>query len=422
MSNSRTARWAEHGALTSRLRRLVRAPWFNRNTGVVERLVALMLLVIVALVAGLTLGHNTERLAELPGLLLMVPAAIALRGNIFGAMGSRLGTAIHAGTFRLSARPSSVVGENLLASLILTSVTSVALAVLAKGAAVVFGIANSISIIDFVMISAAGGLLASIAVLVTALALTAGSVRFGWDPDNVTAPLVTAMGDVATVPALVLASMLVGRTGASETVAAIALASAPAGLWLAVRHGREGLHVILRESMPVLILGIVLDLIAGITVERQLASFTRFPALLVLLPAFLAVAGAMGGTLSSRLSTQLHLGTVTPQRFPQGRARSDLALSFALVLPVFITSGVLAHLLARWSGLASPGLWWMALLAVLGGIVVNLLAAAVAYYGTITSVQVGLDPDTWGIPLVTSTLDLLGAFTLILAVELLGFT
>lgn len=422
MAESRGARGADKGALTSRVSRLLRASWFTRNTGLGERLVALLLLVLVALIAGLTLGRNTDRLEELPGLLLMVPAAIALRGNIFGAMGSRLGTAIHAGTFRLSLRPSSVVGENLLASLILTLISSVLLAVFAKGAAVVFGIADSISLLDFIMISVVGGLLASVAVVVTALALTSGSVRFGWDPDNVTAPLVTAMGDVATVPALVAASLLVGSTGTSTTASAVALIAAPLGLWLAIRRGRDGLNTILRESIPVLILGIVLDLIAGITVERQLDSFTRYPALLVLLPAFLAVAGAMGGTLSSRLSTQLHLGTVTPTRFPEARARGDLLVSFVLVLPVFVTSGVLAHLLARWSGLASPGLGWMALIAVLGGLAVNVLAAAVAYYGTISSVQAGLDPDTWGIPLVTSTLDLLGAFTLILAVALLGFT
>ena len=176
-----------------------------------ERLAALLMLVVVALLAGLTLGHNTDRLQELPGLLLMVPAAIALRGNIFGALGSRLGTAIHAGTFRLSMRSSSVVGENVLASLVLTLATSVALAVLAKGAAVVFGVAGSIALANFIVISVVGGLLASVAVLVTALGLTSGSVRFGWDPDNVTAPLVTAVGDVATVPALVLASTLVGK-------------------------------------------------------------------------------------------------------------------------------------------------------------------------------------------------------------------
>lgn len=242
-----------------------------------ERLAALIMLVVVALLAGLTLGHNTDRLEELPGLLLMVPAAVALRGNIFGALGSRLGTAIHAGTFRLTLRPSSVVGENVLASLVLTLGTSVALAVLAKGAALVFGVAGSIDLADFIMISVVGGVLSSAAVLVAGLGLTSGSVRFGWDPDNVTAPLVTAVGDVATVPALVLASTLVGQQWPVLGVTAVSVIAIPVAVIAVIRAGRPGLRTILRESTPVLIIGILLDLVAGVTVERQLESFALFP-------------------------------------------------------------------------------------------------------------------------------------------------
>src|ERR671939_560179 len=69
------------------------------------------------LLAGLTLGAITHTLAALPGLLVLVPAAIGMRGNVFGALGSRLGTAIHTGTFALSRRANTVVGQNVLASL-----------------------------------------------------------------------------------------------------------------------------------------------------------------------------------------------------------------------------------------------------------------------------------------------------------------
>jgi mgtE-like transporter len=376
---------------------------------------------VVALVAGLTLGHNLDRLEELPGLLLMVPAAIALRGNIYGALGSRLGTAIHAGTFRLSLRPSSVVGENLLASLVLTLVTSVGLAIMAKGAAVGFGVAGSISLVEFIVVSVVGGLLASAAVVVTALALTAGSVRFGWDPDNITAPLVTAVGDVATVPALVLAASLVGHGLSNGLIAAVSLALLPAaGLWV-VRSGRPGLKTIVRESAPVLFIGIVLDLIAGVTVERQLESFGEFPALLVLLPAFLAVGGALGGTLSSRLASQLHLGTIVPARFPDALARVEIAATLALALPVFGLCGLLADGFAATADLASPGAGWLMAASLLGGLAATFMACGIAYYSTIASVRAGLDPDSYGIPLVTSTLDLLGAFALILSVAVLGF-
>lgn len=385
-----------------------------------QSLVALGLLVVAAIVAGLTLGESRDRLEELPGLLLMVPAAIALRGNIFGALGSRLGTSIHAGTFRLSVRPSTVVGENLLASVVLTLGASVALAALAKGTAVAFGVADSISLGAFVVISLVGGVLASAAVLVVALLLAAGSVRYGWDPDNVTAPLVTAVGDVATVPALVLAAGIVGSPDTTNLFAAALIAASIVVSVLAVRFGRPGFRSILVESLPVLLIALVLDLIAGVGIEKRVDEFVELPTLLVLLPAYLAAAGALGGILSSRLSSKLHLGTIRPSAVPGARARTDLIATLIVALPVFAFSGWLAHVLAEISDLEGPGLASTISIALVGGLVATAVAMVVAYYGTIVSVRSGLDPDTYGIPLVTSTLDLVGVFTFIIAVEALG--
>src|SRR5499427_10056535 len=89
-------------------------------TGVGAGFVALLASSGGDLLAGLTLGAITGTLESLPGLLVLVPAAIGMRGNIFGALGSRLGTSIHAGTFRLSRRKDTVVGQNILASTALT--------------------------------------------------------------------------------------------------------------------------------------------------------------------------------------------------------------------------------------------------------------------------------------------------------------
>src|SRR5499427_8787677 len=102
--------------LVRRFRALVRAD----PAGVRSGFVALLISSGGDLVAGLTLGSITGTLESLPGLLVLVPAAIGMRGNVFGALGSRLGTAIHAGTFRLSRRKDTVVGQNILASTALT--------------------------------------------------------------------------------------------------------------------------------------------------------------------------------------------------------------------------------------------------------------------------------------------------------------
>src|SRR5919108_5757963 len=191
------------------LRRFVAIVRSDPN-GVGAGFVALLLSSGGDLPPGLTLGAITDTLEALPGLLVLVPAAIGMRGNIFGALGSRLGTSIHIGTFRLSRRLDTLVGQNVAASLALSLSISLVLAVLAKAVSVGFGVANSISIVDFVVISVVGGMLSSIVVLLVVVAVTSACVRLDLDLDNVQSPIVTATGDMVTLPGLFVATYLVG--------------------------------------------------------------------------------------------------------------------------------------------------------------------------------------------------------------------
>ena len=121
------------------------------------------------LIAGLTLGSITGTLESLPGLLVLVPAAIGMRGNVFGALGSRLGTAVHTGTFRMSGRRDTLVGQNLAAAISMSLSVSLVLAFLAKAICVAFGLENTISVADFVVISVIGGFLSSLVVMASIL-------------------------------------------------------------------------------------------------------------------------------------------------------------------------------------------------------------------------------------------------------------
>ena len=394
--------------------------WTREFRAVRSAFVALMLAAVTSLAAGFTLAYATGALEELPGLLLLVPAAIAVKGNIFGALGSRLGTALHTGTLRFGGGPDSVIVQNTLAAATLSLSSGVVLAILAKGVALVFSVSPTMTVADFVVVSTVGGIMASVAVLAITLAATAAAVRFGWDLDNVVAPLVTATADVVSLPALVLAAELAGISVFTPAAAwALAGWSALATVW-ALRSRFADVRRIVRESMPVLTAAGLLDLVAGITVEKRLDNFVALPVLLVLLPGYLGTAGALGGVLSSRLSTKLHLGMVRPSAFPQKPVRSDMAMMFVLSLPVFAVLGLLASGIGSLVGLAGPGHPRLLGVAVLGGLMVTVMVGVVAYYGTLTAVRLGLDPDTCGIPMVTSSLDFVGAFTLILAIVTVG--
>jgi mgtE-like transporter len=391
-------------------------------SGVGAGFVALLLSSGGDLVAGLTLGAITGTLEALPGLLVLIPAAIGMRGNVFGALGSRLGTSIHTGTFRLSPRLDTLVGQNIAASLALSLSISLVLAVLAKAVSVGFGVANSISIVDFVVISVVGGMLSSIVVLLVVLIVTAVCVRFDLDLDNVQSPLVTAAGDMVTLPGLFVATYLVGIAWFTPSVAVICAAAGVVALVLSLRARLPILRGIARQSLPLLAVAGLVDIVAGITVEKRIESFLAFPALLILVPPFLEDSGALGGILSSRIATKLHLGTVDLSRAPWRSVGEDVLLVVAYAVPTFLLLGVSADVVAAVFDLRSPGALQMIGVTMLAGTFATTAAVVVGYYGAVATYRLGLDPDNHGIPIVTSSLDFLGAVALILAIVLLGLS
>ncbi len=406
-----------------RARRRFRTSLFGQDlTGTRESLIALVISSIAATAAGLLLAGLTGTLERLPGLLVLVPAAIGMRGNIFGALGSRLATCIHTGTYRPTVRSDTVVGQNIAAVAVLTLVTAVLLGVITKVLAPIFGLTSTISLADLVVVSTVGAVLASVVVLLATLGLASGTTRYGWDLDNVSAPLISTIGDFVTLPALFAAGALVSLRVITPVVAIVAVVVSAATLAYAWWRGQDILRHILHDSLPVLVLTGAILVVAGVVIEHRLEAFTKYQAVLVLVPACLATAGSIGGILSSRLSTKFHLGVIEPSAFPPRSARRDLLFGFAVAVPVFAFNGVLAHLAALALNFTSPGLFRAVAVSMIGGMLATVLAAAIAYYGTAVANRIGIDPDTLGIPLVTSTVDLGGAASLVLAVGWVGLS
>lgn len=385
-----------------------------------QALAALALNSSTSFVAGAFLGAVSATFANRPGLLVLVPAAIGLRGNIFTPVGNRLSTAIHTGTFSLSRSRRSVLGQNVTAAVVLTVAVSVLLGVVAKVIAVGLGQAESVPIADFVVISTVGGILASAVVLASTVGIAAGAVRYDWDLDDVSAPLVSTLGDVLTLPALWVAAALAGLAIVTPTIALLGVVAAVVVVVLAMRSDLDELPRIVRQSLPVLLIAGAVSALAGVAVERQLEPFTEHPALLVLLPAFLSSCGALGGILSGRLSTKLHLGLIEAVAVPGRLARRDIAVALGLAVPVFAFDAIGATLVATLVRHETPGIGTMLAVTMLGGLVAVAFVVLVAYYGTIASFRVGLDPDTYGIPIVTSTVDFTGAVALVLAIVAVG--
>jgi len=386
-----------------------------------QGLVAMLLASVASLGAGVTLGFITDTLERLPGLMVMVPAAIAARGNVFGALASRLGTMIHAGLFTPSPEREGGLYQNVFAAGVLTLSVSFLMAVLAKTLAVAFGV-TSISILDFVVIAILGGVLSSVFVLLLTIGLAVQAQRQGWDLDSVAAPLITAAGDVLTIPAIYAASFAVGLRWVTPSLATLCIA---ATVWVTVRGFLTDLAAtrrILRESLPILTVAATIDILAGLVIESRLGEFVAFPVLLILLPPILGDAGGLGGILAARLSSKLHLGVITPRGLPEAPALLDFALVFLFTVLVFPAVGAAADLIAGVLGIASPGLGTVVGITLMAGVMATSVAAIVAYYSAVTTTRLGLDPDSFGIPLITASMDFVGVVALIVAISAFGLT
>jgi mgtE-like transporter len=371
------------------------------------------------LLAGLALGAMTHQLQRIAGLLILIPAAIGMRGNIFGAVGSRLGTSIHAGLFRVTKARSGILYQNAHASMLLSIITSMYLAVGARVITSATGLPSS-SIWDFTVISVLGGVFSSIVVLALTIVLARFAYLRSWDMDSVAGPVVTFIGDAVTLPALYLASLL-----AKHHVITLSVGAALAGVsvWSLVMAVMTKLPVarrIIRESIFVLALAGAVNLIAGGVLEHRSERLLALPALLVMLPSFLEDAGALGAIVSSRLASKLHLGAIRPRLIPERLAILDITLAAPFALSVFTLVGVSSHVVSRALGIASPGLLKMVAVSLVAGYLATLGAAIIAYAAAVATFRFGLDPDNHAIPIVTSSLDLLGVVTLVGTVVLLG--
>jgi mgtE-like transporter len=383
---------------------------------------ALLVCAAADLIAGLTLGRYTHTLNALPGLLVLVPAAIGLRGNIFGALGSRLGTAIHTGTFSVSRRRDTVLGQNVLASLALSRGVSAALAVFARTVAVAFGLGKTISIADFMVISVLGGALASVIVLLLTVGVAAAAVRFGWDMDNAAGPVVTAAGDLVTLPALILATNMVSIEVVTPVTATVIAIASVGALISAGRAHYDALRRIVRESTPVLLGAATLSIVAGLTLEKRRTGFHRYPALLVLVPPLLSLTGAVAEIVASRISSKLHLGVVAPTPVPQRAARYDFLLGVVLSVPIFALLAGVVDIAAAWFDIGSPGALRMLEVSMISGLSATALALGIGYYTSIAAFRVGLDPDNHGIPIISASTDLLATIALIVTIAAVGLT
>ena len=390
--------------------------FFDEHKSIIkESFIALFICAIGDLIAGLILGKMTFFLETFPGLLVIIPGAIGMRGNIFGSFASRLSTNLHIGILSPKFEFSEQLNYNIFSSFVLTLVLSLFLGIVAKILCILFN-QPSISLMDFILISVIAGVISNMIMLPITMLVSFKSFEHGWDPDNITSPIIAAFGDLFTLPAIILSVFILTALNFNfifKSVVLVAILIAVIVSFIYCYRLSDETHTILKQSTPVLLLCSFLGGAAGGILNSAVETLLTNPSLLTLLPLFSGESGSLISILGARLSSGLHSGLVEPFKKPKGEAVHNFAICFILAIVVFPLIGLLAEGSSYALGVVGVGFDKIIEISTLAGLILVIIMVIVVYYVSITSYNRNLDPDNIVIPISTSITDSISSLILI---------
>jgi len=382
-------------------------------------LLTLLISVSLSFIAGIYLGSVSAVLVLIPGLMVLVTPSINMRGAIAGILTSRLSSSMHLGAFEAKFGRDTDLGDNLRSSIILTVIISVTLAIFGKIICMLTG-TEVIGIGEMIIISVISGTLAGLVVTTIGIFISVLCYRKSWNLDMVGAPVVTTFGDMVTLPFLVITAIIVMQLPfiGKLILGAVVLALI---LWavFSMKSATKTMKNVLREGIPLLIPLCLLGILAGVLYTNNLEALIASAAVLILISPFMNGCGSIGGILTSRIGTEMHMGLVDPKIVPQGIVWKHFGENYLYALLILPLMGILSHYAAVLCGITTSGLVPMILLSAIAGLLVVTVLNLLGYFTAVITYHFGYDPDNFGVPVMTSSIDLIGATTLIMVMAVI---
>ncbi len=182
---------------------------------------------------------------------------------------------------------------------------------------------------------------------------------------------------------------------------------------------KQAFKRIMKESAPALIVAALIDIMAGTAMQlRGIEAWVTIPVFLMLVPSLSDLGNDVACIISSRITTLLALGVIQPKWARNEALEANIA--------AIVTVGVLSSVYLGIINFAIAGLGSVLILpffavCITSVIILTLLVCVAAIGVAFIAWRRGLDPDNVTIPISTSISDLLGIFSLLIAMRMVGF-
>ncbi len=165
-----------------------------------EILSAELVSVTGGLLAGVMLSVFLDKIYLIPGLFILIPGFLEMRGSLGGSLASRISSGLFLGVVKPKFS-DRIVRSNILATVMLILISSLILGIFAYIASTYFfGIEN----VKIIFVSVIAGAVSTVMTPINVYT-TLWLFRHGHDPNNIMGPYITTLGDVMSVVAFMIA-------------------------------------------------------------------------------------------------------------------------------------------------------------------------------------------------------------------------
>ena len=372
-------------------------------------LVSLVISLIIGFFGGTFLGKYFDKIrSTYPGILVILPGMMGLRGNVFGSMASRFSTMLYLGDLEPKIKEKKVLKNVVIAMLLsLIPVTLLWLIGILRGIRV-----HSFQILLIVISST---ILVSLLLGYFAAFVTIFSFKRGTDPDSVAAPLVASMGDLLTIPSLIMFILILESSKPvfwSSNFLLILL------LLFLVRIGKVRKAELLefRGLFATITVLALLSLISGFTLERFSHLIQASIILGFAYPSLLSSFGNYGSVVAAKTSTKLHLGEI--DKFFSIEPFMDILALFATTPIIGVLINLFGIIVASLTlGIKVKPIYALALTYPFMALFIMFYSYTISYF----LFKKNIDPDNVAIPLISNNSDIFGTvYTVLMAKLIVG--
>lgn len=370
-------------------------------------LIPLLTLAVGEVIAGLTLRFNIELLLVYPVLMIVIPGLMDLRGDVYGAIGYRLTTALHIGAAepRLFTRFNMI---NILTGFTVSLIASLELCFMGLVLSYMLNL-GSMDPVSLVFVVTASTIIVFLVLNPVVLASVIMLFKKGVDPSGFVAVVVTGVGDALTPLTLILVSLMYQAIPFIVKllfVLGVLVSLAISYLYLARIHEDKPVKENAVSSIIAASGSSLGGLFAAVSIEGLLS---RVPEVLGVLPAFNALIGASMGHLGNKLNIEFHVkGSADTSRY-RWESLVEAIATFISILAAYIV--ILAT--------SAPGMFAVSTISItMSFILVYSLSTVTTFYLTTISFKHGWDPDNIVFPLMTTFTDFTGYLSTLLVLRL----